>query len=295
MTKKDLIIAIFITFMWGVNFSFIKMGLGSLDPFMLAALRFFLCAIPLIFFIKKPSVEFKYIISYGLFFGVGLWGILYLGMYFGISAGMASIVLQLGVFFTVILSYFILKEKINIYNKIGFVCALLGIFLVFLVSDGTVTLIGVLLVILSAVSWALLNIIIKKAQTKEVFAFLIWSTLFPPIPLFFLAYLTQGEIVFVNFIQDIDIKAIISIIFQVYPTTIFGYWVWNSLLSKYPVSLVSPLSLLIPIFGLLGSFVFFNEEVGIYKILACVIIVVGLGINTFGNKIIKIFKHDYKS
>ena len=294
MTKKDLIIAIFFTFMWGVNFSFIKMGLGSLNPFMLAGLRFFLCAIPLVFFIKKPAVQFKYIISYGLFFGVGLWGILYLGMYFGISAGMASIVLQLGVFFTVILSYFILKEKINIYNKIGFVCALFGIFLVFLVSDGTVTLIGVLLVILSAISWALLNIIIKKAQTKEVFAFLIWSTLFPPIPLFLLAYFTQGEIVFINFIQDIDTKAIISIVFQVYPTTIFGYWVWNSLLSKYPVSLVSPLSLLIPIFGLLGSFIFFNEEVGIYKILACSIIILGLGINTFGNKIIKIFSNDYK-
>ena len=246
------------------------------------------------FFIKKPAVQFKYIISYGLFFGVGLWGILYLGMYFGISAGMASIVLQLGVFFTVILSYFILKEKINIYNKIGFVCALFGIFVVFLVSDGTVTLIGVLLVILSAISWALLNIIIKKAQTKEVFAFLIWSTLFPPIPLFLLAYFTQGEIIFINFIQDIDTKAIISIVFQVYPTTIFGYWVWNSLLSKYPVSLVSPLSLLIPIFGLFGSFVFFNEEVGIYKILACSIIILGLGINTFGNKIIKIFSNDYK-
>lgn len=284
MTNKDFIIAILITFMWGVNFSFIKLGLASLDPFMLAGLRFFLCAIPLVFFIKKPDVKFIYIVSYGLFFGVGLWGILYLGMHFGISAGVASIVLQLGVFFTVILSYFILKEKIDIYNKIGFILALSGILLVFLVTDGTVTLLGMLFVILSAVSWAILNIIIKKANTKDVFAFLIWSTLFPPIPLFLLAYFMQGDIVFINFFENIDTNAIISIVFQVYPTTILGYWVWNSLLTKYPVSIVSPLSLLIPIFGLLGSFVLFNEEIGIYKIVASLIILLGLVINTFGNR-----------
>ena len=284
MTNKDFIIAILITFMWGVNFSFIKLGLASLDPFMLAGLRFFLCAIPLVFFIKKPDVKFIYIVSYGLFFGVGLWGILYLGMHFGISAGVASIVLQLGVFFTVILSYFILKEKIDIYNKIGFILALSGILLVFLVTDGTVTLLGMLFVILSAVSWAILNIIIKKANTKDVFAFLIWSTLFPPIPLFLLAYFMQGDIVFINFFENIDTNAIISISFQVYPTTILGYWVWNSLLTKYPVSIVSPLSLLIPIFGLLGSFVLFNEEIGIYKIVASLIILLGLVINTFGNR-----------
>lgn len=287
MSNKDFIIAIAITFMWGINFSFIKLGLGSLNPFMLAGLRFFLCAIPLVFFIKKPDVKFIYIVLYGLFLGVGLWGVLYLGMHFGISAGVASIVLQLGVFFTVILSYIILKEKIDIYNKIGFVLALIGVLIVFLVTDGTVTVLGMAFVILSAVSWALLNIILKKAKTKDVFAFLIWSTLFPPIPLFLLAYFMQGDIVFINFFENINTKAIISIAFQVYPTTILGYWVWNSLLTKYPVSIVSPLSLLVPIFGLLGSFVFFHEEIGIYKIVASLIILLGLVINTFGSRIFK--------
>lgn len=284
MTNKDLFIAVLITFLWGVNFSFIKLGLSSLDPFILAGLRFTLCAFPLVFFIKRPDVSFKYVISYGLFFGLGLWGILYLGMYYGVSAGIASIVLQLGVFFTVILSYFILKEKINLANKIGFVFAFLGVFLVLFVTDGSVTILGLSLVVFSAVSWAFLNIIIKKAQTKEVFSFLIYSTLFPPIPLFVLAYIMQGETVYINFFQNIDTKAIISIAFQVYPTTILGYYIWNSLLRKYPVSLVSPLSLLIPIFGLLGSYVFFNEEIGMYKVLACIIIVLGLAVNTFGHK-----------
>ncbi|NQY22773.1 MAG: EamA family transporter [Campylobacteraceae bacterium] len=292
MSLRDLFIALGITFIWGINFSFIKMGLGSLNPFLLAGLRFMLCALPLVFFIKPPKVPFKYVIAYGLFFGVGLWGILYLGMFYGISAGVASIVLNLGVFFAVILSYFILKEKMTVYNKIAFILALAGIAVIFLVTDGTVTLIGMLFVILAAVSLAVIQIIVKKANTKEAFAFLIYSTLFPPIPLFIMAYLMQGESVFIDFAQTLDKQALISIAFQVYPTTLFGYWVWNLLLAKYPVNLLMPLSLLIPIFGLFGSYVLLGEEVGLYKVLACFIIVIALIINTFGEKIrsrIKIF------
>lgn len=292
MSLRDLFIALGITFIWGINFSFIKMGLGSLNPFLLAGLRFMLCALPLVFFIKPPKVPFKYVIAYGLFFGVGLWGILYLGMFYGISAGVASIVLNLGVFFAVILSYFILKEKMTVYNKIAFILALAGIAVIFLVTDGTVTLIGMLFVILAAVSLAVIQIIVKKANTKEAFTFLIYSTLFPPIPLFIMAYLMQGESVFIDFAQTLDKQALISIAFQVYPTTLFGYWVWNLLLAKYPVNLLMPLSLLIPIFGLFGSYVLLGEEVGLYKVLACFIIVIALIINTFGEKIrsrIKIF------
>ena len=266
MSLRDLVIALGITFIWGINFSFIKMGLSSLNPFLLAGLRFMLCALPLVFFIKPPKVAFKYVIAYGLFFGVGLWGILYLGMFYGISAGVASIVLNLGVFFAVILSYFILKEKMTVYNKIAFILALAGIAVIFLVTDGTVTLIGMLFVILAAVSLAVIQIIVKKANSKEAFAFLIYSTLFPPIPLFIMAYFMQGESVFVDFAQSLDKQALISIAFQVYPTTLFGYWVWNLLLAKYPVNLLMPLSLLIPIFALLGSYVLLGEEVGLYKV-----------------------------
>ncbi|MEJ2373390.1 MAG: EamA family transporter, partial [Sulfurimonas sp.] len=77
-----------------------------------------------------------------------------------------------------------------------------------------------------------------------------------------LAYLTHGEIVFTNFVENLDDKALFSIFFQVYPTTLFGYWVWNSLIHKYPVSSIAPISLLIPIFGLLGSYFIFNENIG---------------------------------
>lgn len=285
MKQKDLLLAIFITAIWGINFSVIKLGLTSLDPFMLAGLRFLLCAFPLIFFIKKPDVSFKYIISYGLLFGVGLWGIVSLGIYFGISAGMASLVLQLSAFITIILAAIVLKEKIDISKKLGIVIALLGLVLIISVTDGSVTLLGLVFVLIGAISLSITNIIVKLVGTKDVFSFLIWATVFAPLPLFFLAYLTQGDIVFVEFFINLDKLAIFSILFQVYPTTLMGYWIWNSLLNKYPASSIAPLSLLIPVFGLAGSFFIFGETIGIIKILACIIILIGLLTNIYGQKL----------
>lgn len=282
MQKKDFLLAVIITFVWGINFSIIKLGLISLNPFMLSGLRFLLCAIPLIFFIKKPNVSMVYIASYGLIFGVGLWGMVSLGIYFGISAGVASLVLQLSAFFTVILGAIVLHEKIQLHKKLGFVTALAGIAFIISITDGTVTYLGLSLVLVGAISWSVANVIVKKAGTKEVFAFLIYSSIFSPIPLFLLAYLTQGDVVFINFFENLDGRAIFSILFQVYPTTLMGYWVWNSLLHKYPASSVAPLSLLVPIFGLLGSYFVFNEPIGSLKIIACALIVSGLVINTFG-------------
>jgi len=290
MNFKDFLLGVLITFIWGLNFSVIKLGLISLDPFMLTAFRFMLCAFPLVFFIKKPDIKMSYMISYGLFFGVGLWGMVTLGIYFGISAGVASLVLQSSVFFTIIFGALILNEKINNFKKFGFIFALLGLGLIISLTDGSVTIIGIIFILIGSISWSIANILVKKSGVKEVFSFIIWSSLFSPIPLFILAYLTQGSIVYIDFFEDLDYIAVFSILFQVYPTTLIGYWVWNLLLIKYPVSSVAPLALLVPIFGLLGSYFIFNEEIGTLKILACIFIMLGLVVNVFGQRLILVIK-----
>ena len=293
MTVKDFSLAILITAIWGLNFSVIKIGLSSLDPFTLAGVRFLLCAFPLIFFVRKPDVSMGYVIAYGLIFGVGLWGMVSLGIYFGVSAGMASLVLQMSAFLTVIMGVVFLCEEVDVIKIIGFALAILGLFFIINLTDGSITYIGLFLVLVGAFSWSIANIIVKKSGAKNVFSFIIWSSLFSPIPLFLLAYLTQDQNILVDFIGSLDKKAIFSILFQVYPTTLFGYWVWNSLIDKYQVSRVAPLSLLVPIFGLLGSFIIFNEVVGFEKIIACALIFGGLLISTFSNKLKQLLSENW--
>ncbi|EKN4906756.1 TPA: EamA family transporter [Yersinia enterocolitica] len=286
MKLTDFLIALLITAIWGVNFSIIKLGLITADPLILAGIRFTLCALPAVFFIKKPDTSWRYIIGYGLLFGIGLWGIVNLGIKAGVSAGIASLVLQFGAFFTMVLGAFLFHENLSKYQYIGIIVALLGLTSIIFISDGFVTFIGLALVLCGAVVWGLVSIIIKKSDTKKVFSFLVWSSLFSPIPLFILSYLFNGPSGFTELAIHFNTTTLFSILFQVYPNTLFAYWVWNSLLTKYPVSVVAPLSLLVPIFGMLGSVMIFNESIPSGKIIAMVFIISGLIIGLYGKRLI---------
>ncbi|GFM87058.1 membrane protein [Pseudomonas cichorii] len=285
MKLHHLLLAILVTALWGLNFSVIKLGLTSVDPFILAGLRFTLCALPAIFFIPKPDVAWRYIISYGLIFGIGLWGVVNLGIKSGLSAGIASLVLQFSAFFTMLLGAWVFKETISRYQLAGIGVALCGLLSIIFISDGSVTATGLVLVLFGAAAWSVTNIINKKAKTKQVLAFLVWSSAFSPIPLFVLDYIVNGTSGYSALINQIDHRAVLSILFQVYPNTLFGYWVWNSLLRQYPVSTVAPLSLLVPIFGILGSVVIFDESLTPMKIVAVGLIVSGLAVGLYGQRI----------
>ncbi|KIP91415.1 EamA family transporter [Pseudomonas fluorescens] len=285
MKPLHVVLAVLITAIWGVNFSVIKLGLATVDPFILAGIRFSLCALPAIFFIRKPDVPWRYIIGYGLVFGIGLWGVVNLGIKAGLSAGIASLVLQFSAFFTILLGGWVFKEALTRFQVLGMLIALAGLLCIISISDGSVSFSGVLLVLVGAASWSVANIINKKASTRDVFGFLVWSSAFAPIPLFALDYAVNGSVGYTTLVNQIDTTAVLSILFQVYPNTLFAYWIWNSLLKTYPVSTVAPLSLLVPIFGMLGSVVVFNESVPLNKVLAVVLIVVGLAVGLYGQRI----------
>jgi O-acetylserine/cysteine efflux transporter len=281
---KDIFLAILITAIWGANFSIIKLGLASVDPFVLAGLRFTLCAFPAVLFVRRPNVDVRYLVSYGLLFGVGLWGVVNLGIQAGLSAGIASLVLQFSAFFTILLGSAVFKESISKYQFAGMVATLLGLACIITITDGSTALLGILLVIVGALCWSTANIIIKKSGTTDALAFLVWSSMFSPIPLFAIAFLQHGAVGYATDFR-LDWRAIFSILFQAYPTTLFGYGIWNMLLKRYPVSTVAPLSLLVPIFGMLGSMLIFGEHIGMVKVLATGLIVLGLAIGLYGKHI----------
>lgn len=292
MKLHHLLLAILITAIWGVNFSVIKLGLNAVDPLILAGIRFTLCALPALFFIRKPDVKWRYIISYGLVFGIGLWGLVNLGIKTGLSAGIASLLLQFSAFFTILLGSLVFKESLNRYQIAGFTLACTGLLSIVFITDGSVTLFGTLLVLAGAIAWSIANIINKHSGTKQIFAFLVWSSAFSPIPLFLLDWLVNGANGYTVLVNHLDARSVLSILFQVYPNTLFGYWVWNSLLKQYPISTVAPLSLLVPVFGILGSMVIFGEDVSSVKILALLLIISGLAVGLYGHRLTSFFREN---
>ncbi|PKG82369.1 hypothetical protein CXF85_12830 [Colwellia sp. 75C3] len=295
MNNRDLLLGIFVMIIWGLNFSVIKLGVSEIDPLLLTALRFTLAVIPAVFFVKRPQVKWRYLMGYGLIFAIGVWGMGSWSIQAGLSAGMASVLLQMNVVISLLVGYFLLKESVAAMKVVGSIIAILGLVLSVSVTDGSVTTLGLILILIASLSWSITSIIVKKAGTQEIFAFSIWGMLFAPLPLFTLVFLQSDPEQLITLNSLFNRSVIFSVLFQAYPVTLFGYWVWNRLLVKYPLSTVAPLTLLVPIFGLLGSAIFYQEQIGWVKAIACILVIAGLMIGLIKTAQLKAYLQQYKA
>lgn len=275
MRLKDLLVGLAIMCLWGFNFSVIKLGADQINPIVLTTLRFTFAVLPVIFFIRYPCVKLRYLIGYGITFGVGVWGMMTSAISLGVSAGMAGVLMDLSLISSLLIGWFVLKEKITIRQYIGAVLILIGVLASLGLQDGSVPLAGLLLVLIGAISWSVIGLIVKLAKPEQVFAFSVWGMLFAPVPLALLALISYGPEVFMALPAQMNASVWFSVLFQAYPTTLLGYWVWNRLIAKYPLSTVAPLTMLTPVFGLLGSMLFHGELVDNTKLLACGFILLG--------------------
>lgn len=299
MKRKDLFLALMVVIIWGANFTLIRLGLNGVPSMLLAALRYTL-VIPAIFFVKKPKIDLKYAIAYGLSVGVGQFSCLFYAMQIGMPAGLSSITLQSAAFFTPILAFLFLHESIQPKQILGLFIAGIGLF--FIASNvGSITLVpldALLLTLLAAFFWALSNIIIKfasnKAQLKgekiDMLGVVVWSSLVPPIPLFIFSFLLDGPTVILATVTNLSLISIISILYLAYAATIFGYGTWSVLLGKYPASKIAPLSLLVPVTGLLTSQIVLKEQLSATQWTGGFIILLGLIISTLDFKNMKVFR-----
>jgi O-acetylserine/cysteine efflux transporter len=279
MTKRDLLISLALMCLWGFNFSAIKIGADLINPIILTALRFSFALFPAILFVRRPDVAIRYLFAYGVTFGVGIWGMMVWSINLGVSAGMAGLLMDMSILSSLALGYWVFREKITFNKKLGAVLAVTGLFASISLEDGAVPLRGLPLTLIAAFSWSLMSVIVKKSRTTQVFAFSVWGMLFAPIPLLLLAFAFHGAQPFIELPSQMNNEVWFSVLFQAYPTTLLGYWVWNRLTLKYPLSTMAPFTLLTPVFGLIGSIIFYDESVSMLKVLAFVLVLGGLAIS----------------
>ncbi|MAL38855.1 EamA family transporter [Thalassospira sp.] len=274
---------------WGANFTVIKLGLGEMPPILLSSLRFAFAALPAVFFLPRPKCPWKYVVGFGVVLGCIKFSLLFLGMDLGLSAGMSSLVLQLQAFFTLILGVFLLGEKIGPHRIIAMLVAFCGVGLLLFVSDGSITAIGLALVIAAAAAWGIANIIMKRAGSVQMLSFVVWASLVPPIPLAILSFLTEDRANLASLGDQISWIGIGSILYLAYPVTLLGFAIWGRLLTTLPVGLVAPFTLLVPIVGMATSALVLGEDFGPIKIISAILVMTGLMINVFGGKLMSVF------
>src|SRR5690606_14650660 len=124
---SHLLLALAVVAVWGTNFVVIRWGLDGLPPFLFATLRFVLSALPWLIFVPRPTVSWRAMAAVGVLLGPGQFGLLFFAMDGRISPGLASLVVQLQVFFTIGLSLWLMRERVQGYQLAGLVLAVAGL------------------------------------------------------------------------------------------------------------------------------------------------------------------------
>jgi O-acetylserine/cysteine efflux transporter len=259
----------------------IKFALMKIPPFLLAFLRFVMAFLPAAFLIPLPKVRFKNLMLYGVCIGLGQFGLLFFAIHRLISPGMASLVIQSQVFFTIFFSVLQNGEKISRLQWTALIISLCGLSVVVLHNDSETTLLGLLLILLAALCWSLGNMTAKISQSTNFFHYVVWSSVFSCIPLLLMSLYFEGwELIKVS-LSNADFTVWCAIVWQSWGNTLLGYAGWAWLLSKYPSSVISPLALLVPLFGMGASRLFVGEMLSPWKLAAAGLILLGLLVNGY--------------
>ncbi|MDY3569718.1 MULTISPECIES: O-acetylserine/cysteine exporter [Enterobacter] len=291
MTRKDGLLALLVVVVWGLNFVVIKMGLHNMPPLMLAGLRFLLVAFPALLFVARPKIPLKLLLGYGLTISFGQFAFLFCAIKFGMPAGLASLVLQVQAFFTIILGAFVFGERLQGKQLAGISLAVFGVLVLIegSLNGQHVALLGFMLTLAAGLSWACGNIFNKLIMQHEsrpgIMSLVVWSALIPIVPFMVASFILDGPQVMLNSLVEIDLTTILSLMYLALVASIIGYGIWGSLLGRYETWRVAPLSLLVPVVGLASAALLLDETLSALQLCGAGLIMAGLYINVFGLRV----------
>lgn len=273
---RHFLLALAVVAVWGTNFVVIRVALDHLPPLLFAALRFTLACLPAVFFLPRPRVPWRSLVAYGVFIGSGQFGLLFVAMQGHISPGLASLVIQMQVFFTIAMAVALAGERVRLYQIAALALAVSGIALIATHTDGATTPLGLALVLAAAFSWAVGNIVAKRSGVTDMLPFVVWASLFSAPPLFALSLALEGPEAIARGLAAADLATWGAVLWQTVGNTLFGYSAWGWLLSRHPAATITPMALLVPVFGMGASTIWLGEPLQNWKLAAAALVMAGL-------------------
>ncbi len=291
LSRGDFLRALAVVIIWGLNFVVMKVGLQGIGPMLLGALRFAAAALPFLLFVRRPNLPWRYVVAYGLTQGLGQFGFLFLGLQMGMTAGMASVVMQTQAFFTLLLAAPVLGERARLSQGLGVLVALGGLLLIAIAhgdGPGQMTLIGFILTLSAAFMWAMSNLVARLASRVgdyEPFSFIVWSGVVPILPFTLLALWMDGPQAVMHQVRGMQLATVLSILFLAWCSTLLAYTLWTQLLQRHPTGRVTPFSLLVPVVGLWSAWMFFGEWPLPQQWWGAAAVLLGLVVNQLGDRL----------
>lgn len=265
---RDLAAALVVVLVWGVNFVVMKFALRDFSPFQLGAARFVFAVLPLALFVKPPRIPWHWVLLYGAFQGVGQFGLVFLALKVGMTAALASVLLQTQVFFTALFGFVLLHERASRPLQAGLLLAALGLACFALnyvgPAGGASSLLGFALTLCAAAMWALSNIVARRVQLLHTdyspMAFVVWSSAVAVIPFMALSLAFDPQALRWQWLQA-RASSWLAVAYLGWVATLVGYGLWTSLLKRHPANRVAPFSLGVPVIGLAAGMLVLDERI----------------------------------
>ena len=284
LSGRELVALLAIVVIWGVNFVAMKVGLRDFTPFQLGAGRYLAAALPLVLLVRPPRMHWKWVMLYGLFQGVGQFGFLFLALQVGMTASLASVLMQTQVFFTALFGFVLLRERASRPLQIGMALAALGLacFAVDYLAPGAssaTTAFGFGLSLCAAAMWAASNIVARKAQQASAgfdpVAFVVWASTVPILPFVLLSLWLDPMTSRANW-ANAAWSSWVAIAFLGWVATVAAYGMWTGLLKRHPANRVAPFSLGVPVVGIAAGILVLGESVTPWQWTGIVLVVAAL-------------------
>lgn len=276
---RRLLLALAVVAVWGTNFVVIKVALNTLPPLLLATLRFALALLPAVFFVARPAVPWRQLAAYGLLIGAGQFGLLYLAVSAHISPGLASLVVQTQVFFTIGLAMLLDGERVGPRQWAALVLGAAGIGVIAWHADASTTPLGLALVLAAAAAWAGGNTVARRGPRADMLSYVVWSSAFALPPLALASWWFEGPARIGAALAQADAGVWAAVVWQAAGNTLFGYAAWGWLLARHPAATVAPMALLVPVFGMGASALLLGETLPAWKLSAAALVMTGLALN----------------
>jgi len=285
LTPGDVAAALTASAIWGLSFIAVKFGVRETTPFLLTALRFVFAAFPLVFFIKPPNTKPSLIVVYGLFIGVGQFGLMFLAIKLGLPIGLAAVISQLQVFVTILFAWVLWGERPRRIQAISAGIALLGICAIGSQRLSGAALLPFLLAFAAAAFWGAGNLVGKYVGRVDPLALIVWSSLVPPLPLLALSIATEDRAALPALLHPTPLL-IACVAALAYGGTLTAFALWSRLLARYPAADVAPFALAIPVVGMIAGRVVFNEPTSPIEFLGALLVMAGLSFNVLGERLL---------
>jgi O-acetylserine/cysteine efflux transporter len=281
---RDALLALTVTVIWGMNFVVIDEGMAGIPPLLYVALRFVVVLLPAIFLVPRPAIGWRTLATVGLFLSAGQFGLLYSALAAGMPPGLASLVVQAQVMFSVAIAAFYLHERPTARQLVGVVIGIAGLSIVASGRSADIPLLGLLLAVAAALSWAIGNIASRNAGVTSGLSLTVWSALFVPIPLLVMSLLVEGPDEVGTALTHLTLGNLLGTAYTAYLASLVGYGIWNTLLAKHRAALVVPFTLLVPPIGLVTAWIVQGEQPGTGEAIGGVVLLLGVAVTAFSRR-----------